>query len=108
MGGAVLLEVHLEVLAGQHGGLAAVGTGDGEAAALGVVGRQRVEDELLVAVAAGHQPLGALSELVLAQVATLHLHAALVLAVQGLVAARANVFLQVSKVALNCLFKLIF
>lgn len=93
MGGAVVLEMYLEVLPGQYGGLAAVRAGDGEPAALGVVGRQRVENELLVAVAAGHQPLRALALLVLAQVAALNLHAALVLAVQWLVAACADVLL---------------
>jgi hypothetical protein len=93
---AVVLEVHLEVLPGQDRRLAAVGTGDGEAAALGVMGREGVEDELLVAVATGHEPLGALAQLVLAEVTTLHLHAALVLAVEGLVAARADVLLKES------------
>lgn len=39
VGGAVLLEVDLEIFAGQYGGLAAVGTGDGEATALGVMRR---------------------------------------------------------------------
>lgn len=91
----------LEVLARQHGGLAAVRAGDGEAAALGVMRREGVENELLGAVAAGHQPLGALAELVLAQVATLHLHAALVLAVEGLVAAGTHVLLQIERASIE-------
>lgn len=68
-------------------------TGDGETAALGVMCREGVEDELLVAVATGHQSFRALAELVLAEVTTLYLHAALVLAVVGLVAAGADVLL---------------
>lgn len=75
-------------------------TGDGEASAFGVMRRQGVEDELLVAVAAGHQSFGAFAEFVLAQMTTLDLHAALVLAVEGLVAAGADVLLKIENESL--------
>lgn len=92
--GAVILEMNLQVLPGQNGRLAAMRTRHGEASALGVMRAEGVEDELLAAVATCHQPFGALAELMLAEVSPLHLHAALVLAVQRLVAARSSVFLQ--------------
>lgn len=90
----MVLEVGVQVLAGEQAGLAVVGARDGHAAALGDVRGQGVGDELLAAVAAADEALGAVVGLVGAQVAALHLQAALVLAVQGLVAAAARVVLQ--------------
>ena len=90
----MVLEVHLQVLAGEHRGVAPVGAGHRHPAALDVVGPQRVGDELLGAVAAAQEALRAVAGFVLPQVAPLDLHAALVLAVHGLVAAAPDVVLR--------------
>lgn len=94
MRGAMVFQVDFQVLPRQDGGFTAVRTGDWKAAALGVVGTERVKNKLFVAVTAGHQPLRALAQLVLAEMPPLHLHAAFVLAVERLVATRARVFLR--------------
>lgn len=91
---AVVLQVGFELLAGHLRRVALVRAGDGEAAALGVVRRQRVERELLGAVAARGQPLGALDRLVLHHLLAAHFDAALVVAVDRLQVARAGVALQ--------------
>lgn len=72
-------------------------TGDRKTATLGVMGTERVKNKLFVAVATGHQSFCALAQLVLAEMPSLHLHAAFVLTVKGLVAACARVFLQRNK-----------
>lgn len=69
-------------------------TGDRETAALGVMGAECVKDELFVAVSTCYQSFRALAQLMLAEMPSLHLHAAFVLAVKGLVATRARVLLQ--------------
>ena len=93
-GRAVVLEVRLQVLAGQQPRLAVVRAAHRHAPALGHVGGEGVGDELLTAVAAAHQPLGAVVGLVGTEVATLHLQPALVLAVQRLEPAAPHVSLK--------------
>lgn len=94
MRGAMILQVYLEILPGQHRGLATVRARDWESAAFRVMRAERVENELFITVTAGDQPLGALPEFMLAEVSPLHLHPALVLAIQRLIAACTRVFLQ--------------
>lgn len=89
----MVLEVGVEVLAGEQASLAVVGAGHGHAAALGDVRGDGVGDELLAAVAAADEPLGAVVGLVGVQMAALHLQPALVLAVQRLVSTAAHVVL---------------
>lgn len=97
VGGTVILEMNLEIFPREYRGLAAMRTRDRESTALGVMRAQRVEDEFLVAVTTRHQPLRALTQLVLPQVSPLNLHAALVLAVERLIPTRTGVFLDEKK-----------
>ena len=90
----MVLEVGVQVLASQQARLAVVGTAHGHAAALGHVRGEGVGHELLVAVPAADESLGAVVGLVWAEVAALHLEPALVLAVQGLVPTAAHVALE--------------
>lgn len=94
MRGAMILQVNLEILSGQHRGFATMRTCYWEPTAFRVVSAERIENEFFITVTAGDQSLGALSQLVLAEMSPLHLHAALVFAIKRLVTACPRVFLQ--------------
>lgn len=97
MRGAMILQVNFEILSRQHRGFATVRARYRKSATFGVMGSERVENEFLVTVTTGDESLGALSQLVLAEVSPLHFHPAFILAIQRLVTARACVFLHKSR-----------
>lgn len=85
--------MRFQLFADDFGRVALVGAGDRVAAAFGVMRCQRLETEILGAVAAGHQPLPALDRLVLHQLFAAHLLPALVVAVHRLQRASPDVAL---------------
>lgn len=68
-------------------------TSNWKAATLGVMSTERVKNEFFVAVTTSYQSFRALAQLMLTEVPSLYLHAALVLAIQRLVATRPCVLL---------------
>lgn len=90
---AFLLQVRLQFLSGQDVDVASVGTRDGNAAALQVVGGQSVGHEFLAAISARQESFRTVPGLVLAQMSAVDFDTALIFTVQRFVAAVSDVVL---------------